>query len=144
LATRFRLLLTREIHDEMLAHALAEAPNECCGLLAGRIDGDVGRVERCLPLVNERASPTTYRSEPHSILAASRTIDRNGWVELAVYHSHPTSAAVPSRTDLAENFRGESVVHVIVTLTTTPPTVRGWWLLADRYEEAEWGIRDDP
>jgi [CysO sulfur-carrier protein]-S-L-cysteine hydrolase len=121
----------------MLAHALAEAPNECCGLVAGRIDGDVGVVEKYLPLVNERASPTAYRSEPKSILAASREIDRHGWVELAVCHSHPTSAALPSRTDLAENFRADSVVHLIVTLTTSPPTLRGWWLLADRYEEAE-------
>jgi proteasome lid subunit RPN8/RPN11 len=137
LATRFRLLLTQEIHDEMIAHALAETPNECCGLLAGRIDGDVGRTLKCLPLVNERSSPTAYRSEPRSILAASRAIDREDWIELAVYHSHPTSAAVPSRTDLAENFRGDSVVHVIVTLTTSPPTLRGWWLLPDRYEEAE-------
>jgi proteasome lid subunit RPN8/RPN11 len=137
LATRFRLLLPRQIHDEMLAHALDEAPNECCGLVAGRIDGAVGRAEMYLPLVNERASPTAYRSEPRSILAASRAIDRHGWVELAVCHSHPTSAAAPSRTDLAENFREDSVVHLIVTLTTSPPTLRGWWLLAERYEAAD-------
>jgi proteasome lid subunit RPN8/RPN11 len=127
----------------MLAHALAEAPNECCGLVAGTIADGVGTAVRYLPLVNERASPTAYRSEPRSILAASREIDKNGWAELAVVHSHPTSAAVPSRTDLAENFRAESVVHLIVTLTTDPPTIRGWWLSADSFDEADVSIIDD-
>jgi proteasome lid subunit RPN8/RPN11 len=126
----------------MLCHARAEAPLECCGLLAGMIDGGVARAMARYPLVNERASPTAYHSEPRSMLAASKDIDRRGLELLAIYHSHPTSAAVPSKTDLAENYYGESVMHFIVTLTTEPPAVRGWWLLADRFEEATWEVTE--
>ena len=60
---------------------------------------------------------------------------------MAVYHSHPTSHAVPSRTDL-ERHGMEEVVCLIVSLTTNPPTVRGWWLTEANYREAEWEITE--
>jgi len=87
-STPFRLLLPRQIHIDMLDHARSELPNECCGLLAGSADLDTGtkRIERLYPLINELASPIAYRSEPRSILAASKDIDRRGLAWLAVYH----------------------------------------------------------
>ena len=65
----FRLLLPRRLYEEMVAQAVAELPNECCGLLAGRIEPvaaqdaerkPVARVMRKYPLVNKAASPTEY------------------------------------------------------------------------------------
>ena len=35
LSTSARLFLPRSIYREMVQHAQAELPNECCGLLAG-------------------------------------------------------------------------------------------------------------
>src|SRR6516164_9346730 len=61
----FRLLIPRSLFDAMLAHALVELPAECCGLLAGRVEGGVGVVTDRYPLVNELASATEYVSEPH-------------------------------------------------------------------------------
>jgi proteasome lid subunit RPN8/RPN11 len=58
---------------------------------------------------------------------------------LAVYHSHPAAPPVPSRTDLARNYYPDAVT-LIVSLTTTPPTVRGWWLTDRDYREAEWEV----
>src|SRR5438876_9285072 len=83
----------------VVAHARAEYPNECCGLLAG--SGD--RVTKYLPVVNELASPTAYRSEPHGLFAAYKAMRAAGLDLVAIYHSHPTSAPVPSQRDLAEN-----------------------------------------
>ena len=60
----FRLLIPRDLYDEMLAHARAELPAESCGLLAGSIDNGVGRVTEHYPLINSLASPTEYESEP--------------------------------------------------------------------------------
>ena len=62
---------------------------------------------------------------------------------LAVYHSHPTSRPVPSRTDL-ERHGMDNVVCMIVSLATTPPEVRAWWLMETEYREAEWTAIDDP
>src|SRR5947209_1384872 len=100
----FRLVVPRDLYDAMLAQALSERPNECCGLLAGVVEGGVGRVSRRYPLVNEAASPVEYLSEPRSLFEAHRDMWKSGLDVLAVYHSHPTSAAVPSRKDVERNF----------------------------------------
>src|SRR5262245_53478184 len=132
----FRLVVPREVLAKTVAQALSERPNECCGLLAGRMEGDVGRVVAGYPLVNVLASPVEYESEPSSMFAAYRDLTSKGLDILAVYHSHPTSRPVPSKKDLARNF-SEDVINLIVSLTTAPPTIGAWWLTAEDFREAE-------
>ena len=117
-------------YDAMLAHALAEAPNECCGFLVGR-----EAVERAVPLRNALASPTTYAVEAKELLRVNRELRTEGLDVLAVYHSHPTSAPVPSASDLTQNGYGETVPHVIVGLKGDAPEVRAWWLGETSYRE---------
>jgi proteasome lid subunit RPN8/RPN11 len=139
----FRLLVPRNLLDEMIAQACAEDPNECCGLLAGALadeDGrNIGRVVRSYPLVNAMASPKEFLSDGRSMLDADKDMQKHGLDVLAIYHSHPTSAPVPSRTDLERNWWPD-VVNLIISLATDPPTVRGWWLTDVDYREAEWDI----
>lgn len=134
-SSAFRLLLPQAIHDAMIAHALAERPNECCGLVAGTRDGSVLTAVMHYPLVNDRASATRYLSEARSILEAMRDMDRRGFDEVCVYHSHPTSPAIPSAIDLAENLRGDTVVHAIISLQGDIPIMRVWRLFQTRYDE---------
>ncbi|HZT83219.1 MAG TPA: M67 family metallopeptidase [Gemmataceae bacterium] len=133
----FRLHLPRRLYEEMLAQAAAELPNECCGLLAGRVADGVGVVEARYPLVNAAASPREYLSDGRSMFAAVRDIDRRGLDILAVYHSHPTSAPVPSRTDLERNSYPDAMC-LIVSLQGAAPEVRAWRLTETDYREAEW------
>jgi proteasome lid subunit RPN8/RPN11 len=140
LSTLIRLLLPRQLLVEMIAHAEAERPNECCGLLAGTIGTDgIGRIERRYPLVNALASPTEYESEPKSHFGAERDMRQRGIEMLAVYHSHPTSDPIPSKKDRERNLQGD-VVHFIVGLKGETPDVRGWWLTRDEHREAEWEL----
>lgn len=134
------LLLPHHLHEEVIGHARAERPLECCGILAGLVEGDVGRVTRRYPLVNELRSPVEYNAEPRGLLAAHRDMRERGLEVLAVYHSHPTSAPVPSKKDLAANY-SEEVVSLIVSLAGPSPSVRGWWLTASEYREAELSVR---
>src|SRR5262249_10414019 len=124
----------------MLDHARAELPLECCGLLAGTLTGDEARVTARYGLVNEAASAMRDESERRSLFAAANDRRRRELGMLAIYHSHPTSEPVPSRTDLANNHYGDDVMHLIVGLMTEPPTVRAWWLLADTFAEAQWEL----
>ena len=135
-----RLELSAEVVSAIFSQALAEAPLECCGLLAGRISEGIGSVEVRYPLVNEAASPVEFVSEARGMFDAVRDIDRRELTILAVYHSHPATAPVPSKTDLARNYSPE-VVTVIVSLQEQSPTLRAWWLRDDGYEEAEIIIR---
>lgn len=129
MSTKPRLLIPRDIHDAVLEQARNEAPNECCGLLAGPMptSGDYV-VTRHFPLINTLASPTAFESEPHSLLAANRQMRERGWEILAVYHSHPAMPAVPSTRDREMSF-AENVATVIVSLSENE--VRGWWINHD-------------
>ena len=135
----FHLVLPRTLHEEMVAQALREAPNECCGLFAGVVRDGTAVAERIYPLVNAAASPVLYESEYQSIKAAYLDMDQRHLDFIAVYHSHPTSAPVPSKTDLERNV-SEEVVNLIVSLAESPPLVRGWWLTATEFREAEWEV----
>jgi proteasome lid subunit RPN8/RPN11 len=124
----------------MVAQAHAELPNECCGILAGRIEGDVGIVEQRYPLVNESASRREYCSEPQSLFAAFKDWRARGLEHLATYHSHPTSAPIPSRTDLERNAYGPEVIDLIISLQNAEPLVRAWRLTNSEYWEAGWEV----
>jgi proteasome lid subunit RPN8/RPN11 len=139
----FRLLLPRSVSDELIALARKEQPNECCGLLAGVLEehSHIGRVERNYPLVNAQASPVRYEADSHELLRVYRDIDERHLELLAVYHSHPTSQAIPSATDHSLWGHGPEVMCLIVSLVDDPPSMRGWWLEEGReHREAEWQV----
>ena len=85
------MVVPAEIRAALHAHAEAEAPNECCGVLVLRD----GVAERYVPGTNKLASPYRYELE----------VDPEVWFleddgyELAVFHSHPETEPRPSRTD---------------------------------------------
>jgi len=139
-----RLLLPRPILAAMLAQAADERPNECCGLLGGSPtpDGRALQVGSFHPLVNAAASPTAYESEPGGMFDAVRELRRTGLDVVAIYHSHPASPPIPSRTDLALNW-SDRVMNLIISLQTAQPEVRGWWLTATDYCEADWECVDN-
>lgn len=135
----FRLVVPRELYEAMVRQAREELPNECCGLLGGVVAGGVGRVVKRYPLVNEAASPVEYACEGRSLFDAHKDMRRLEIDLLAVYHSHPTSAPVPSKKDLALAFWPQAV-YLIVSLAAAEPEVRGWWLTETDYCAAEWEI----
>jgi proteasome lid subunit RPN8/RPN11 len=133
------LLLPRQLYTAMVQHAQAELPNECCGLLSGSLGTGALRAANWYPLVNEAASPIEYRSEPRSMFLAIRQMRKEGQEIVAIYHSHPTSEPIPSRTDLERNYDPQ-VVHFIIGLHGPEPIVRAWRLVESTFEEAAWEI----
>jgi [CysO sulfur-carrier protein]-S-L-cysteine hydrolase len=129
------LQIPAAIHDAMVAHCAREAPLECCGLLGGVAP----LVSSFHPLRNASASETRYDADPKDLIDAVVALRRRKAEILAIYHSHPRWAAVPSRTDLVENHYGD-VPRIIVSLLTTPPEVRVWRLDPDSYEELPWRV----
>jgi [CysO sulfur-carrier protein]-S-L-cysteine hydrolase len=138
----FRLVIPRAIYVAILAHARAELPAECCGLLAGKVEEGVGRVTQHFPLVNALASPTEFESEPMSRFAAHKAMRAAGTDILGVYHSHPTTDPIPSDRDRERSY-DDQVVNIIIGLRRAEPEVRGWWLTADGAHEATWEIEAD-
>jgi proteasome lid subunit RPN8/RPN11 len=125
---------------ELIAHARSTFPNECCGLLAGRMKNEIGIASTRFPITNDLASPTSYLTNARDLFDAFRAMRESGEELLAVYHSHPASPPVPSRRDLEENTYGETVIHLIVGLGGAEPKVRAWRLGAEDYRETEWFV----
>ena len=119
----------------MVAHCVREAPLECCGLLGG-IKPVVSSFH---PLRNASASETRYDADPRDLIAAVQDLRARGAEILAIYHSHPRWAAIPSQTDLRENHYGD-VPRIIVSLLSDQPEVRVWRLDPTRFEELSWVI----
>jgi proteasome lid subunit RPN8/RPN11 len=92
-------------------HAAAEAPNEACGLIALRD----GVAERYIPCNNEAASPYRFELKPHDPM--DFFLEDEGY-ELAVFHSHPTDSAKPSRTDIANIGLWEGKPYLILSRPT--------------------------
>ena len=86
-------MIPEEIRRQLDEHAAAEAPNEACGLIAFR----GGVAERYLPATNAARSPYRFELQPRDPM--DFFLEDEGY-ELAVFHSHPTDSAQPSRTDL--------------------------------------------
>jgi [CysO sulfur-carrier protein]-S-L-cysteine hydrolase len=114
-----------EIRRELEQHARAELPNEACGLIAARD----GVAERYLPGRNRAASP--YRFELEAGSPADWFLEDEGY-ELAVFHSHPSSAARPSRTDIANIGLWEGRPYLILSLATGE--LMGWRVREGRAE----------
>ena len=131
------LLVPTDILAAVVAHARADAPAECCGLLAGSPDG---RVSHHFPVRNDLVSPTEYLTNARDLLAASKAARTAGAEVLAFYHSHPASPPVPSAKDVAGNHWGDTVVHLIVGLAGPEPDVRAWHITEDGFTPADWRV----
>jgi proteasome lid subunit RPN8/RPN11 len=113
--------------DDVIAHARADAPNECCGYM--RLAD--GRVDQVFRAQNLRNSPYGYEIDPKSLLAANDLDDDGAGV--AIYHSHPRSAAEPSQTDI-NLAHYPHWLYLIVSLEGEP-NMRAWRIADGRVEE---------
>jgi proteasome lid subunit RPN8/RPN11 len=117
--------------DEMVAHARAEAPNECCGMIGGR-DGSATSIHRAR---NAEESPLRYVIHPTDQLRIMEEIEARGEELAAIYHSHTGSPAYPSQTDinLAENW--PDPLYVICSLADRDPELRAFAIRDGEVEE---------
>ncbi len=99
----------------VVAHARACLPAEACGLLVGRLlaDGtcEVVRGESARNATLEPAEDR-YEVHPEDFLAIDRAARADGLAVVGVWHSHPDSAARPSRTDIERAWPGWSYLIV--------------------------------
>jgi proteasome lid subunit RPN8/RPN11 len=130
--------ISRELLDELIAHALEDPGNEVCGVVSVEGDGALGgghavRVHRAR---NVYASPLRFEIDPHELLMLSNTIDEHGWDIGAIYHSHVRSKPYPSQTDInfAANWPG--VEWIIVGLAEgQAPEVRSYLIEGGEVKE---------
>jgi len=127
------LSLPRAFIDEMIAHALADAPNECCGIIAGQD----GRAVKLFRAQNSEASPYRYNVDPKELFRIHRECDENGWEFIVIYHSHTASEAYPSATDVRLAFWPETYYVLVSLMDRENPVVRAFRIEDGRVSEEE-------
>jgi proteasome lid subunit RPN8/RPN11 len=105
----------------VVAHARADAPLECCGLLIGS-DEEIGEAWAA---GNLRRSAVSFVVDPADHFAAIRRARSTGRAVIGAYHSHPESPAHPSATDVRDANDPE-LLHVIVSLRAPEPEIRAY------------------
>jgi proteasome lid subunit RPN8/RPN11 len=113
--------MPQALFDEMVAHARADAPNECCGMIAS-VDGAAVKM---YPARNAAASPLRYEIDGAEQYRIQMAIDDAGHDLGAIYHSHTRSAPHPSQTDINLAFYPDAL-YVIVGLAGDDAEVRAF------------------
>ena len=108
---------------DLEAHARAESPRECCGLLLGT----PGRVVASHRARNLSDDANRFLLDPRAHIEALRAARSGGPDVVGFYHSHPHSAPVPSSRDLAESAY-PGALHVIVGLGSGAADIRAYTL----------------
>ena len=124
------MVIPGALAQELVAHARADLPNECCGMVSGR-DGVAARVHRAS---NSESSPCMYVMDPREQLRIMDAIDEAGEDLLAIYHSHTRSRAYPSRTDVELAFYPEPVYLIVSLADADAPEIRGYRIARDAPE----------
>lgn len=117
--------------EEMVAHAKAEKPNECCGILAG----EDGRIVKLYRATNIEASPYRYNVDPRELLKIHEEIDTNGWQFSGIYHSHTFSEAYPSPTDVSLAFWPDALYFLVSLADAHNPVVRAFRIIDGKVTE---------
>jgi proteasome lid subunit RPN8/RPN11 len=129
------LSLPAALIEEMIAHAREDAPNECCGIIAG----EDGRATKLYRAKNAEASPYRYSVDPQDLFRIHRECEQNGWDFLVIYHSHVASEAYPSATDVRLAFWPEAYYVLVSLEKPEAPVVRAFRIVEGAVEEETLG-----
>jgi proteasome lid subunit RPN8/RPN11 len=125
--------ITPSVFERILHHARQEAPNECCGLLTGE-----GRtISHSHPATNILKSEVQYSIDPRELLQFFRELRSSRQSHLGIYHSHPSSEAYPSRTDIEQAFYPHCSYLIVSLKDPAAPSLRAFRIVGEEVTELE-------
>jgi len=127
--------IERALLDEIVAHAVRDAPNECCGLVVGR----EGTATAAHALENTAASPFRFDIDGSELIAFAFAEEDQDQLT-AIYHSHTRSAPYPSQTDVnfAAGWPGvEWLIVGVPKAKDAEPEVRSYLIEGGTIREVE-------
>ena len=113
------------VRADLVAHSQEESPNEACGVVVFRD----GTAERYVRGRNAAASPYRYELE---VPPDTWFLEDDGY-ELAVFHSHLSSPARPSRTDVENIGLWAGKPYLILSLRLDE--LKAWTIRSDAIAE---------
>ncbi|WP_405651373.1 M67 family metallopeptidase [Streptomyces sp. NBC_01386] len=111
------LILTKNVYDEIVAHALRDHPIEACGVVLRHADQD--HSARVVRFRNTAQSQVLHEADSRDLYAAYRDMAERQEELHVIYHSHTASQAYPSALDV--ELAQEPSAHNLI-LSTAPHT----------------------
>lgn len=102
--------IKRSVYEAMIEHCKESLPNEGCGLLSGK--GMTG--DSLWKLQNEAHHPNRFHMSVAAIEQSVQQMASKGETLTGIFHSHPSTPAIPSSHDIANNPYTD-VVYLIVS-----------------------------
>ena len=131
---RNKVLIKRDIYEELIRQCLKDPAREVCGILAGRDK----IIEKIFPLANISDSPKLcYHIDPKEQLAVFKQLRNQGLELSAIYHSHVDSPAYPSAKDIELAFYPESSYIIVSLFDPESPVARSFRIVEGKIEEEE-------
>jgi proteasome lid subunit RPN8/RPN11 len=103
------LKISQTLYDQLRAHGEETYPNECCGIMLGKVaDANTAdaaiTVHQLIRAGNTRtdSAHNRYHIAPGELIRAQREARNQGLDIVGFYHSHPDHPAQWSPTDFAE------------------------------------------
>ncbi len=149
------LLISSENLELIYDHAKQTYPEECCGLLVGKIEPNQKVIVKVVPTENnwvndaklfdnvnlnssqERSKQDSFSIAPRTLIQVQKEARKQGLDLIGIYHSHPHHPAIPSEFD--REMAWETYSYIIVLIVRGEiKDLRSWSLNDHR----EWSIEN--
>jgi proteasome lid subunit RPN8/RPN11 len=130
---------TKEIEKAIREFGEQEYPNECCGLLFGKINSDNSKeITEILPISNAQKEENRYNRfliTPKDMIKGELYARKHNVDIIGFYHSHPNHPAKPSQFDLDHALPVYS--YIIVSVANGKADLMTSWILSSDRAEFE-------
>ena len=115
-------------------------PDECCGLLVGKVTGEEKEVVEvhALTNLNTERSKDRYEVDPAEYMKVDRDVAARKLDIVGIYHSHPDHPSKPSEFDAGRAWEGYS--YLIIAIANGKEFEMKSWIFHDStktFEEEE-------
>jgi len=125
-----KVIISDLLLKEVIEHARIHLPYESCGLLAGTNN----IISSFWKLENEVKSENRFFVQKKVVEKTFSNIEERSECVIAIYHSHPTTAPIPSSYDIFSH-PDQKVKMVIVSFKLEIPKIQCYNILKSTYFE---------
>lgn len=131
------IVISAEQQKMICNHAESVYPEECCGILLGRIEDISKVIVTVIPTINiwnkaesdqiDRSKNNRYSIDPHDILIAQKRARELHLDIIGFFHSHPDYPAIPSTCDRTQAWEVYSY-PIISVINGKVSEIKSWVL----------------
>ena len=123
------ITMSKNDYEIILKHARENLPEEACGLIAGKKDGNNKSIEKVYCLTNIDHSNEHFSLDPKEQLAAVKDMRANGLTPLGNWHSHPETPARPSQEDIRLAYDSTASYLILSLMDADQPVLHAFTIV---------------